>query len=135
MIDEAGPRDRVHVARLDRLSEPASTAALRAETAGLLPQVDLPELLLEVHAWTQFLDELTPRSGTTRISGLPLSVCAVLVAQACNIGYRPVTRRDVPALSPARLEWVADNYVRPETLAAASNCLIAHHQTIGLTRR
>ena len=46
-IDEDGQRDRVHVARLDRLSEPASTGALRADTAALPPQLDLPELLLE----------------------------------------------------------------------------------------
>lgn len=52
----------------------------------------------------------------------------MLVAQACNIGYRPVTRRDVPALSPARLEWIAANFIRPETLPAAGNCLIAYHQ-------
>jgi len=133
-FDEDGRRDRVHVTRLDRLSEPASTGALRADTAALLPQVDLPELLLEVHAWTGFLDEFTARSGRSRIGDAALSVCAVLVAQACNIGYRPVTRRDVPALSPARLEWIAANFIRPETLTAASNRLIAYHQTIGLTR-
>ena len=73
----------------------------------------------------RFLDEFTPGSGTSRITDAALSVCAVLVAQACSIGYRPVTRRDVPALSPARLEWIAANFIRPETLTAASNRLIA----------
>ena len=135
-IEESGHRDRVHVAHLDRLSEPASASDLRAHTHALLPEVELPELLLEVHAWTGFLDEFTHGSGAaTRIKDLALSVCAVLVAQACNIGYRPVARRDDPALTPARLEWVVANFVRPETLVAANNRLIAYHQTIDLTRR
>jgi TnpA family transposase len=135
-IEESGHRDRVHLAHLDRLSEPASTSELRAHTHALLPEVELPELLLEVHAWTGFLDEFTHGSGAaTRIKDLALSVCAVLVAQACNIGYRPVARRDDPALTPARLEWVVANFVRPETLVAANNRLIAYHQTIDLTRR
>ena len=135
-IEEAGSRDRVHVARLDGLEEPASTSVLRADTHALLPQVELPELLLEVHAWTGFLDEFTHASGSAaRPSDLALSVCAVVVAQACNIGYRPVSRPDVPALTPARLEWVVANFFRPETLTAANNRLIAHHQTIDLTRR
>lgn len=135
-IDESGHRDRVHVAHLDRLSEPASTSDLRTHTHTLLPEVELPELLLEVHAWTGFLDEFTHGSGTaTRIKDLALSVCAVLVAQVCNIGYRPVARRDDPALTAARLEWVVANFVRPETLVAANNRLIAYRQTIDLTRR
>ncbi len=62
-IEEGGARDRVHVAHLDRLSEPASTSELRADTHALLPQVELPELLLEVHAWTGFLDQFTHTSG------------------------------------------------------------------------
>jgi len=129
-------RDRVHVAHLDRLSEPASTSDLRTHTHALLPEVELPELLLEVHAWTGFLDEFTHASGAAiRIQDLALIVCAVLVAQACNIGYRPVARRDDPALTAARLEWVVANFVRPETLVAANNRLIAYHQTIDLTRR
>ena len=135
-LDNAGPRDRVHVAKLDRLDEPAGTSALRAGTHALLPQVDLPELLLEVHAWTGFLDEFRPVSGrASAVSDLALSMCAVLVAQACNISYRPVARADVAALSPDRLEWVIAKYLRPETLSAANNRLIAYHQTIGLTRR
>ncbi len=74
-IEEAQARDRVHVAHLDRVTEPASTAALRADTHALLPQVELPELLLEVHRWTGFLDEFTPAPGiTARLGDLSLSV-------------------------------------------------------------
>jgi len=40
-IEESGHRDRVHVAHLDRLSEPVSTSELRAHTHALLPEVEL----------------------------------------------------------------------------------------------
>ena len=44
---------------LDKLDESQSLIALREEVAVRLPQVDLPEVLLEVHAWTGFADEFT----------------------------------------------------------------------------
>ena len=41
-----------------------------------------------------------------------------------NIGYRPVAKKGVPALERARLSHVYQNYVRPETLAAANAPLV-----------
>ena len=109
---------------------------MRTHTHTLLPEVELPELLLEVHAWTGFLDEFTHTSGgAAGVDDVAGSVCAVLVAQACNIGYRPVARRNDLSLTPARLEWVVANFFRPETLTAASDRLIAYPRTIDLTRR
>ncbi len=59
----------------------------------MLPRVDLPELLLEVDAWTGFTSEFThvAESGT-RMEDLAVSACAVLVAEGCNIGLTPVTK-------------------------------------------
>ena len=53
----AGPngRARLVVDHLDALGEPDSLVWLRAGAEAMLPRVDLPELLLEVHAWTGFL--------------------------------------------------------------------------------
>jgi hypothetical protein len=64
----------------------------------MLPRVDLPELLLEVDAWTGFTSEFShlAESGT-RMEDLAVSACAVLVAEACNIGFTPVTKPGVPA--------------------------------------
>ena len=42
-----------------------------------------------------------------------------------NIGYRPVAKKVVPALERAWLSHVFQNYVRPETLAAANAPLVA----------
>ena len=78
-----------------------------------------PELVLEIAARTQF-----PKDFTSIMSGhspedpdLTLSLCAVLVAEACNISLGPVAREDHPALTLDRLAFVKQNYVRPETIA------------------
>jgi len=50
------------------------------------------DLLLEVHGWTGFLDEYTHVGERgPRMDGLPVSVAALLVAEACNVGLTPVT--------------------------------------------
>jgi len=74
-------------ARLEAEPEPPSLVTLRATVAGMLPRVDLPELLLEVHAWTGYLDQFTHLSEAgARMDDLAVSVAAVLVAEACNVG-------------------------------------------------
>jgi TnpA family transposase len=55
---------------------------------------------------------------------LPVSVAALLVAEACNVGYTPVTRADNPALTRDRLSHVDQNYLRADTHAAANALLI-----------
>jgi Tn3 transposase DDE domain len=91
----------------------------------MLPRVDLPELLLEVHDWTGYLGEFSHISGAgARIEDLSVSVAAVLVAEACNIGFRPVVKPGVPALTRDRLSHVDQSYVRSETIAAANTLLL-----------
>jgi len=59
--------------------------------------------------------------GRARAEDLDTSICAVLLAEACNISLTEVAQpTGVPALSYNRLSWVSQNYVRPETIAAAN---------------
>ena len=98
---------------------------LREQLAGQLPPVELAALLLEVEAFTGFASAFTHvADGQTAVTDLPLSICAVLLAQACNIGLKTVARPDVPALTLPRLSWVQQNYVRVETLTAANARLV-----------
>jgi hypothetical protein len=77
---------------------------LRAQVNALLPAVELPELLLEIQTHTRFADAFTHVSeGNARADDLSLSLCAVLLAEACNIGLTPVTDRHTPALARDRL--------------------------------
>ena len=120
---------------LDKLEEPASLVALKAAVAARLPRVDLPELLLEMHARTTFADGFTHASeGGARASGVATSLCAVLLAEACNTGFEPLIRRDNPALRRSRLSWVRQNYIRAETLTRANAALVAAQNRIPLAR-
>ncbi|MET3707526.1 TnpA family transposase [Arthrobacter sp. UYEF6] len=91
--------------------------------------MDLPDVLLEVNAWTCHLNDFTHLGMTERASGsgladLATSMAAVLVAEGCNLGFAPVIKHGHPALSRRRLPHVAQNYLRSDTLAAVNARLI-----------
>lgn len=48
----------------------------------------------------------------------------MLIAQSCNIGLKPVSRADIPALTRNRLAWIQQNYLRSETLIRANARLV-----------
>jgi len=82
-IEVGGRRDRVHLARLDAVDEPASLVELRGMVEALLPEVEIADLPLEVHGWTGFLDEYTHISGApARAAGLVESLSATAYVQA-----------------------------------------------------
>jgi hypothetical protein len=59
----------------------------------MLPRIDLPELLLEVHAWTGFLDAYVHLADiSTRMNHLPTSLVALLISEARNVGLTPVIK-------------------------------------------
>ena len=124
-IETVEGRDRPVLTALDRLEEPATLIALRAAVDAVLPRDDLPDVLLEVAGWTGFLVEFTHISeGAARAEDLGVSICAVLVAEACNIGFEPVVKPGVPALSRSRLSWVDQNYLRADTITAAASRMV-----------
>ncbi|MEA5516760.1 Tn3 family transposase, partial [Nodularia sp. UHCC 0506] len=128
-------RDTLTVTNLDKLEEPASLKALKILVAELLPRVDLPEALLEIHAKTGFMDEFNHGSQeSSRVTDLHISVCAVLIAQSCNIGLKPVIRADIPALTRNRLAWIQQNYLRSETLKSANARLVDAQTQIPLAQ-
>ncbi|MBB5781869.1 TnpA family transposase [Nonomuraea jabiensis] len=136
-LEQAGPeasvrlvpgedgRVKLAVDRLEAIGESESLKTLRAVVAAMLPRVDLPELLLEVHAWTGFLDAYTHVAKVaSRLEDLPVSVAALLVAESCNVGRTPVIQPGHAALTRDRLSHVDQNYLRADTHAAANARLI-----------
>jgi TnpA family transposase len=121
---------------LDKLDEPPSLTLLNKQVSVLLPKVDLTELLLEIHAHTGFLDEFTHVSeSNARADDLSISICAVLIAEACNIGLEPLIKPHIPALTRHRLSWVKQNYVRAETLVKSNSRLVNHQATLSLAKK
>jgi TnpA family transposase len=134
-IESVAGRDTLTLTPLDKLDEPPSLGTLRQAVSALIPRVDLPGALLEIHARTGFADEFTHISeAAARVGDLPVTLCAVLLAEACNIGLGPLVRRDVPALTGDRLAWVQQNYVRAETLTRANARLVDAQAQIPLAR-
>jgi TnpA family transposase len=123
------------VERLEKIEEPLSLAALRAAVDARLPRLDLPELILEMHARTGFADLFTHASeGGARAEDIATSVCAVLVAEATNTGFEPLVRLDAPALRRSRLSWVKQNFLRAETLTIANAALVSAQNAVPLAR-
>lgn len=135
-LDLSGKRPALTINSLDKLEEPASLTLLAQQVRGLLPGVDLTELLLEIHAHTGFADEFTHVSeSNARAEDLTVSICAVLLSEACNIGLEPLIKHQVPALTRHRLSWVKQNYLRSETLARANARLVDYQSTLSLAKK
>lgn len=135
-IEQNGADEDLVLTGLDHLEEPASLIALRNAVAALLPRVDLPELLLEIDARTGFAGAFTHASeAEARARDLTTTLCAVLLAEACNTGLEPLVRPEMPSLRRSRLSWVRQNYLRAETLTLANVQLVAAQNGIALARR
>ncbi|WP_160166735.1 Tn3 family transposase [Nocardiopsis kunsanensis] len=125
---------RLRLQPLEAAGEPPLMGEFRALVDAMMPRLDLPDLLMEVDARTGFTEAFTHYSGAeTGMEDFATSVCALLVAEACNIGLVPVAKDSGPALSLARLQQVDHAYVRAETLAAANARLLQTQPEIGIT--
>lgn len=135
-VDDSGKHPTLTIANLDKLEEPPSLILLSDQVTGLLPKVDLTELMLEMHAHTGYVDEFFHVSeSNARADDLTVSICAVLMAEACNIGLEPLIKHNVPALTRHRLSWVKQNYLRAETLVRANARLVDHQATLSLAQK
>jgi TnpA family transposase len=132
-ITQSGGKSDLSLEALDKIEEPQSLIALRNAVDTRLPRLDLPELILEVHARTGFAASFTHASeSSARAEDLATTICAVLVAEATNTGFEPLVRLDSPALRRSRLSWVKQNFMRAETLTPANSVLVAAQNAIPL---
>ncbi|GAA2593295.1 hypothetical protein GCM10010411_28010 [Actinomadura fulvescens] len=128
-------RVRLNVDKLGALGEPQSLAWLCGRVEKMLPKIDLPDLLFEVHAWTGFLDAFVHLGdGTTRMKDLVTSAVALLVSEACNIGLTSVVNPNYEALTRSRLVHVDQYYLRAHTIAAANAKLISAQAEVPIVR-
>lgn len=126
-IEPKGNKSKIVISNVDKLEEPKSLLLLKKRIKSLIPDTDLPSVLLEIAYLTNFTEQFTHISqGNTRIDDLQVSICAVLIAKACNIGIKLLVHRGVPALEYDRLTWVDQNYFRSETLKLANEVLIEY---------
>ncbi|WNA69026.1 Tn3 family transposase [Escherichia coli] len=90
---------------LASLDEPDSLKRLSKMMSDLHPPVDLTELCAEINALTGFADEFFHASeASARVDDLPVSISAVLMAEACNIGLEPLIRFECSCTDPTPAE-------------------------------
>lgn len=134
-IEQQDGKEVLNLERLERLEEPKSLRILREHIGARLPPVDLPEVIMEVAQQTGFLSSFTHVSDSNAyVEDLPLSLSAVLLAEACNIGLMPVIHPEIPALTRDRLSWVRHHFVRAETITRANACLVQAQRPIPLAQ-
>lgn len=103
-IDIFGGKERIVLISLDKQPEPESLQKLKQQIHTMLPNIDIPQLLLEVNRWTGFMEGFRHISeAKSRINELPISICALLISQACNIRLRPLVQDGVLSLERDRL--------------------------------
>lgn len=128
-------KTRLVVTPLDRLEETETPHALRPAVQGRMPKAGMPDLFLEVMQRTGFALTFTHLSERqAKVEHFETSLCAALIAEACNIGIEAVSRQDMPALRRERLTWVSQNFIRPETIAAANARIVSAHAALPLVQ-
>ena len=117
---------RVHAAALHAMPVPESGLRLRDHCQDMMPRVDIGEIIQEVMSWRPgFVQAYRHLSRSEpKLGDLPITLSAVLTAQALNVGWGPVIDPDNPAVTKARISHVFQNYFRAENHAAANAHLI-----------
>jgi len=132
-IEKQGDKDALVLTPLESLGESESLLQLRDTTSSMMPLVDLTDMLMEISAKTSFAQEFCHLSETdSRVDDLDISICAVLISEACNIGLEPVINPRIPALSRDRLSYIKQNYLRLDTITRANARLVEAQSKIQL---
>ncbi|MEU0397191.1 Tn3 family transposase [Streptomyces sp. NPDC006208] len=122
--------------RLDRLEaepEPVGFKPVHDAVQAMLPRVDYPELLLEVHARTGMFDPFEHIGGkVARPQDLDLTLTALLVSKSTNIGLEPVIKPGEKALTRSRLSAADWGYWNLPGVSAASGLLVGRQGDIDL---
>jgi hypothetical protein len=91
-------------------------------------------VLLEVFSWTGADQAFTSvTGGEARLKDLNVTIAALLVAHACNVGYTPVIG-SADALKYGRLSHVDQTYLRLATYRTANAALIDYQASIPLAQ-
>ena len=86
-VEQVDGKEDLIVTPLDKLDEPDSLVKLRAEVNARLPRVDLPKVLLEIAARTDFTAKFIHVSEReSRMQDLPTSLCETSTPRPATLG-------------------------------------------------
>lgn len=124
-------KDHLVVSNIRKKRETKEFQRLLKRVKELMPAIDLADLLMEINQrldLTQYFYHIS--QNETRMTDLDISMMAVLLAEATNIGIGAVSKKNVASLKQGRLSYVRLNYERLETLVSANNCIVSSYNEL-----
>lgn len=107
---------------------PPEARQLKSRAYGLLPQVKITDLLLEVDRWTGFTQHFTHLKTGAPAADRSLLLTAVL-ADAFNLGLEKMAAA-CPGTSLAKLAWLVAWHIRDESYSKALAELVNHQHRL-----
>jgi len=104
---------------------PAAAEELKWELGDMYPLIEVPDLLMEVHAWTGFADRFTHIRTQEPPRSIPAMLAGVL-ADATNLGAKRMAAAS-KGVSPQEITWKRIFHTRPETYKLAQACITDRH--------
>ncbi|HIB1875500.1 TPA: Tn3 family transposase, partial [Enterococcus faecium] len=127
--------DHLIISRLQKSYEKKEDKAFKLRIQQLLPKIDLTDLLLEVNQQLMLTRSFTHLSDKdTKMKNLDISLLAVLLSEACNIGFSPVSKEGIDSLKYDRLVYVNHHYIRIDTLSGANQKIIHAHKKLATSK-
>lgn len=130
-ITNVDGHEKIIVTKLHKVRQQKNEIEFKNRVRQLIPKIDLPDLLLEVNQQLALTTCFThPNDVDVKMRHLDISILAVLLAEACNIGFSPVSKEGAASLKYDRLVYVDHQYLRIDTLSAANKRIINAHRKL-----
>ena len=124
---------KLKLKRYDKIALPPSVATLQKVIDSRMPSIRIEQLLMEVDQLTGFSRYFTPVQGhQSRPPHFYKTLMATLISQATNLGVVSMSA-SVKDLTVDMLRHVLHDFVREETLTAASAEIVNRHHELPLS--
>ena len=124
---------KLKLKRYDKIAMPPSVATLQKVIDSRLPSIRIEQLLMEVDQLTGFSRYFTPIQGhQARPQHFYKTLMATLISQATNLGVVSMSA-SVKDTTVDMLRHVLHDFVREETLTAASAEIVNRHHELPLS--
>jgi len=124
---------RLKLKRDDKVALPPTVTTLQKVIDTRLPPIRIEQLLLEVDQLTRFSRHFTPLHGSpARPQQFYRTLLATLISQATNLGVVSMSA-SIKGTTVDMLRHVLHDFVREETLTAASAEIVNHHHVLPLS--
>jgi TnpA family transposase len=124
---------KLKLKRYDKIALPPAVTTLQKVIESRLPSIRIEQLLMEVDHLTGFSRHFTPVQGhQSRPPHFYKTLMAALISQATNLGVVSM-RASVKDITVDMLRHVLHDFVREETLTAASAEIVNRHHELPLS--